>query len=408
MIESRTLTSYAVPGHAPRLDAIHCLRGLAALAVCLLHVSVATTHHFPDSITTIGNLGGFGVPVFFVISGFVVPLSLLGSGYTIRSFPRFVLRRVTRLDPPYFAVLALALLSAYAVRLMRDTPFPYRFSDVALHVGYLTGLASRPWIVSTFWTLGIEFQYYLLVGLALAVALPIARRLTTPSWRGPILIGLLIAGFLLSSEAGRRLHALITDTQMTATWFVFKNDFLLGTAALIVWRARMSPLVLIAVGALFFGVDGVEYWYYYRRLPNSPVILEWVTLVVIACLIVVAPTSWNWMRNGTGRAAAGLGTISYSLYITHPLLTGHLVARLVETGKAPTSLVGNWALVLVEVGLCVAAAAIFYWLVERPAWRWSRRLSIRPPDGSRAGARFRHADGLSNTRKTEAPAIRPA
>ena len=146
MIESRTLTSDAVPGHAPRLDAIHCLRGLAALAVCLLHVSVATTHHFPDSITTIGNLGGFGVPVFFVISGFVVPLSLLGSGYTIRSFPRFVLRRVTRLDPPYFAVLALALLSAYAVRLMRDTPFPYRFSDVALHVGYLTGLASRPWI----------------------------------------------------------------------------------------------------------------------------------------------------------------------------------------------------------------------------------------------------------------------
>jgi peptidoglycan/LPS O-acetylase OafA/YrhL len=335
----------------------------------MLHVTTGTTYTFPPSIMFVGSLGEFGVPVFFMISGFVVPLSLLGRGYTLASFPRFVLRRMMRLDPPYFATLALALLIVSAAHVSGGAPFPYHASDVALHVGYLSGLAERPWIVSTFWTLGIEFQYYILIGLALAALLPVARRVTTPTLRGPVFVGLLCAGFFVSGEIGRRLHPWLGDPRFGATWLTYKNYFMLGMAALIVWRVRRSLLTLIGVATLMFVWDhALENGYLYRG-PDGSTIYQWLALVSIAAVVVSTSTEWRWTNGRLGRAVLALGTISYSLYITHLL---------------PTSLWGNGLVVAVEAALCVGVAAVFYVFIERPAWRWSKRLRVTPVQGGPA------------------------
>src|ERR1700692_4818611 len=66
-----------------RISIIEALRGLAAVAVALFQFSGGLTSPIPNFLHSIGWLG---VDVFFVISGFVIPLSLYGRGYMLRDF----------------------------------------------------------------------------------------------------------------------------------------------------------------------------------------------------------------------------------------------------------------------------------------------------------------------------------
>src|SRR6266496_2565885 len=60
-----------------RVEIVHCLRGLAAVAVCWFHF----TGHSLGLLKQSGVYGWLGVEVFFVISGFILPYALYSSGY---------------------------------------------------------------------------------------------------------------------------------------------------------------------------------------------------------------------------------------------------------------------------------------------------------------------------------------
>ena len=75
---------------------VEYLRGLAALSVTWFHL---TNTYSLNWVRESGSLGWLGVEAFFVISGFIIPYSLHRSGYTLRDFPNFMLRRIVRLEP---------------------------------------------------------------------------------------------------------------------------------------------------------------------------------------------------------------------------------------------------------------------------------------------------------------------
>lgn len=77
---------------------VDALRGVAALAVALFHFSGQLSSPLALAFKSYGWLG---VDVFFVLSGFVISLSLQGKGYALKDFPAFLLRRLVRLEPPY-------------------------------------------------------------------------------------------------------------------------------------------------------------------------------------------------------------------------------------------------------------------------------------------------------------------
>lgn len=147
---------------------------MAALAVCWFHLT-SFTYGTPDGplyaiLRRTGTYGWLGVEVFFVISGFVIPYSLHRAGYRFNCYPTFLLKRIVRLDPPYIVTIVLVLLLGFAYALYSGRPFEIEgqtmtTTQVLLHLGYINVLFGYEWLNPSFWTLAIELQYYLLIGL---------------------------------------------------------------------------------------------------------------------------------------------------------------------------------------------------------------------------------------------------
>jgi proteic killer suppression protein len=93
--------------NVPILDS---LRAFAALSVCLFHFVCTTTDYIKTQwILDIFSVGSYGVQLFFVISGFVIPWSMYNANFKINHFFKFALKRFSRLEPPYIASLFFAI-----------------------------------------------------------------------------------------------------------------------------------------------------------------------------------------------------------------------------------------------------------------------------------------------------------
>jgi peptidoglycan/LPS O-acetylase OafA/YrhL len=315
------------------LGILDALRGLAALSVAIFHF----THQSSGFLQRVGSYGWLGVEAFFVISGFVIPLSLYRAKYRLRKHWRtYLAKRITRLDPPYLVSIAVVIALAYASALSGQFrgPKPHvSVSQLLLHFGYLNTFAGRPWLNPVYWTLAIEFQYYLL----LAVLYPV---LTRTSWwiRVSTLTALCAAAVAIPNPS-----------------FVFHymGLFALGIATFYLHTRVISrPLYLTSVVLLEILI------YLTMGLPEA-------TVGLIAALIIAFVRFKPW------QPLAFLGTVSYSLYLLHIPIG----SRVVHLGERLPSFPGASLVVTVAaLGASLISAYIFYRLIERPAQSWSRRL----------------------------------
>lgn len=327
-----------------RIEMIDVLRGLAALMVTWWHVFDHDVRYLADDrlqwfglvTATHGNLG---VYIFFAISGFVIPVSAVGSGRSI-VYGRALLKRMVRLYPPFAVSLAFAvavLLTAPLVPGFAGRPVAIPAGAVALNAVYLAPFFGVAWINPVFWTLLVEVQYYLLIYALLRHI----DRVPPP---------MLATGAAVVALVPLALHsfALILD---------FTDCFAAGFIAFLVFDRRVSSRagVLAAI------------------VPLAVVIAD----KGIVAAVLVALTALLCARRGTApRLLVWLGTISYSLYLTHYFVgtkAFRLALRFVPAGDGGVILAYALA-----IAACLLGAVIFYHLAERPAIRWSNRISARP------------------------------
>ena len=164
-----TFSRESLTSNPHRLAVLDVLRGVASFGVCWFHVTNGNVSFLPAGfLKASGAYGWLGVEVFFVISGFVIPFALQRARYQIGDCGMFVLKRVARLDPPYFTTIALIIILGYASSRapgFHGEPFSFSMKQTLLHVGYLNAFFGLPWLNPVFWTLALEFQYYLLMAL---------------------------------------------------------------------------------------------------------------------------------------------------------------------------------------------------------------------------------------------------
>lgn len=325
---------------ARKIEVVEYLRGMAALAVTWFHL---TNSYSTDSwVRVSGSLGWLGVEVFFVISGFVIPLALARTyeHYSIRDFPNFLGRRIARIEPPYLVSVALTIalwhLSSATPGFAGQDP-DWTAPQLLAHAFYLVPLTDRTWLQPVYWTLAWEFAFYLVMG----VVFPLIGRSASLS------AALLLTGLLLLAVTA----ALISPYALlfVAGFWVFRS---IDEAASV--SARTTG---VACAALAMVVAGME----------SPALAVTGSLTALA---MIALREWRAPRCLHG-VLATLGTLSYSLYLTHVPVGG----RVVNLGKrfvdAPAA---EMVLSLVALGVSLAFAWLFHRWIEAPAVRASRRI----------------------------------
>jgi len=144
-----------------RLKFVDGLRGVAAVLVMLYH-QVGRT-----SVGALTHRGYLGVAIFFVLSGFVITAVVGARPISAGFLGRFALRRMIRLDIPYWLNIVVALaLMVLAARMGVPQP-SIRLAQVAAHLVYLQEILGYAEISRVYWTLCLEVQFYLALILLL-------------------------------------------------------------------------------------------------------------------------------------------------------------------------------------------------------------------------------------------------
>lgn len=335
----------ALPAKNRVFHSVTTVRGLAALAVCWFHMGLWSDVLPPGVLRYSAGLGWLGPHIFFIVSGFVVPWSLYIVGYRWRDAHRYLARRIVRLDPPYFATIALVLALGYlgAKVGLREGGVDPDAVRVASHLAYLTGIVGERWYNPVFWTLAIEFQFYLALGLFFPF---VASRRRAVRWAA--------MGFCLA---------------------VFVP---LAGAAQTVWLTGYLPLFML--GFLLFQYNAGLIRKHELWLWALPLLAIAATFTYMLSLLAFAAFGLMLEDRFRNRISEFLGKISYSLYLIH-MPVGIPVVRLTERFADGPG--GHVAVSLTAMLFCVSASWVFYYAVERPSIRLARRISLQPGGGAR-------------------------
>jgi len=309
------------------------------LGVCLVHFGGLGL--FGNSmISTIFSSGQLGVYVFFVISGFIIPYSLYHSEYKVSNFLNYILRRSVRIDPPYFVAILLTLLLSYLVTIRPGyvgAGFHFNMLQLLAHVTYTVPLTNYVWYSHVFWTLCIEFQFYIFIGLMM-----------------PIL-----------SKSSFGITILILSFISTSSFAHFdKSYYCIST---------YSPVFCIGIITHCFKVGELSSIQFFLSLFIFCVIeylqsngLTIPAISVVTALIIAYSNYSNPVLNFIGK-------ISYSLYITHGLIVtifGFIAKRyLMNIGT-------KFLFLSIELLVACAIAYLFYSIVEERFIGISKKLII--------------------------------
>lgn len=348
-----------------RLAFLDFLRGFAALSVAYFHILLylAAVDHPPNQtilwITTeLFALGQIGVIVFFAISGFVIPYSLLST--SLYPVTRFSISRFFRLYPAYWLSIGLALIFM---------PETHSVETVLANFTMLQQFFGKTNIIGLYWTLQIELIFYFLCAALFMTGFLFNKRA----------IIIIAVGLLAVSAVGGIVRGwlqvklpLALPLGLAVMFFGFLwRDAVLSRCAT---SRRYSKIFLAAFSILMpivcitgyntdmgFG----ETWYRYLLSYAAALIIFMIFTTRIRINI---------------RVFSYLGRISYSLYLFHPIVIAAAAGGL---GEHLSTLSPHLAVVLILVATVLLSAAI-YELLEKPAIELGKSLIRRRETASSA------------------------
>lgn len=410
------------------IAALDGVRGLACLIVVAYHITLVTTQDLPlwnpskmpSIVSALAFSGDTGVNLFFILSGFLLFLPYARAMLFEQTWPsirNFYIRRALRILPAYYVSLFLMIL-LFRPEFMQ----PKRLGDLFMFL--ILFMDSSPTafkaINGPFWTLAVEWQFYLLLPLlAFGIAL-LVRRLRSPQERmimlalclGAVMvwgIGTRYMGIYLTLHPSQTFHLPHTVIKWGLFFFYgvptsglhgkYLEDFAIGMliSALYIFGqqagahsifrrffARISPLLFVAgVAFLLFMVA----WKYTQRdLTSYPMFAHMqvlytyigefnfglgyglcVTAILFGAKWLAHPFAWTPLR--------WIGLLSYGLYMWHLLLlesfTKYVVTYLQNWQHlALYFLYWGWVFVFI-----LPAVLLLFALVEKPWVQLGDRLT---------------------------------
>jgi peptidoglycan/LPS O-acetylase OafA/YrhL len=352
-----------------RLAELDALRGVAVLMVLAFHYTTRFGQLFPQAASGASfPLGAYGVQLFFIISGFVIVMTLDRSERAVD----FLVARFSRLYPAYWAAIlaTTALLWALAGPLE-----PAGARQLAANFTMLHGFFKVPSVDGVYWTLQVELLFYAASLAVFAAGLLRRTHLVALAWLA--LSALFYSPLWAVHIAGKPFAGLAVEL-LNLEYAPF---FVIGIVFYRVYRregaASVNYAVIAAALALIF------------LTQPGPISV----LIAAACGVL-----WSLTRGGLRamrfRPLVFVGTISYSLYLLHQNIGYAVMLQLVDRGWSPAAATALAAC----VSLTMATALTF--LVECPALHAIRRKYKLLREGARPSRRrFQPVAGAMNARQ---------
>jgi peptidoglycan/LPS O-acetylase OafA/YrhL len=347
------------PRPGRRLAGLDGLRGLAALYVVVNHVFLRAFPGYPvDNAPFWAGwfiYGRFAVLVFIVLSGFSLALAPARAGWRLDGISAYARRRARRILPPYWAALAFSLAVAWLI-----VPQPFRgvpdLESVLVNGLLVQNIVGAPTPNAAFWSIAVEAQLYLL----LPVLLLLVRKRGAAAMVATVALVVAVVGVVGPHVARLDTFVIESPPDLAAL-------FALGIASAGIVSAgparRSWPWPWVALAAAVPVFAAIAWLGSVWTLDN----LYWVDLALapaIACLLVSLATGRpvSLVRLLDTRPLRGLGSCSYSLYLTHaPIIA--IVYGLIVAGRlhqGPAAFLVSLAIVLpLTIAFARGFAAVF-------------------------------------------------
>lgn len=339
------------------IKSIQCLRGLAAFAVVFLHASSTAENHNIIAPGLNGlRVGGWGVDLFFVISGFIMITITDDAVHGWRKSSRFWMKRFLRLAPLYWLVTIMVV----AISILLPGATEYKpsmghifFSFLFIPSTDLRGIVAPPLGVG--WSINYEVYFYLCFGFIL-----LFRR----GYQLPLLLtwAVIMPAIGLITKPVIPYLAMATDARL---W-----EFAAGACVAFAFSRKFIPspnfcrLLLVTGFILIIGFNVLAH-------DVNPVLTLGIPSVMIvagaAGLECSQDDVFNWPL------FIGLGDCSYSLYLSHIVVLAAFGKAVAYSGLP--IYVSGYLLFLIEMGAAVLCGWLLFSWIERPLHQWSSSMT---------------------------------
>jgi peptidoglycan/LPS O-acetylase OafA/YrhL len=292
------------------LKGLNGIRIIAAMGVVTSHIG-GSLKDFGFNYTWSTYLAGYGVTMFFALSGFLITYLLLVEKTRIGhiNIKAFYVRRILRIWPLYYFYLLLAIITIYF------------FMPAELHGGifyYIVLFANIPFtfqfslpLISHYWSLGVEEQFYLFWPWVVSKSKNLLRFLFFFIF---IFVAVKLGSRYLDARSSyhwpyQLIHVTRFDCMaigaVGAILFEKKNDFFLRISySVIAQLAAWGSILLLA----------------FNKFHLASVIDSEIIAVMTVILIVNVSANPKSLINLEKPIFDFLGKISYGIYVYHPLI----------------------------------------------------------------------------------------
>ncbi|MDE2578775.1 MAG: acyltransferase [Hyphomicrobiales bacterium] len=343
-----------------KLHYIQALRGLAATLVLFDHILTTLIKYgdIPASYAPLfARLGGVGVSIFFVISGFIMMHMEGEGGHAPQAARTFLLKRIIRIAPVYW--LATALSFVLLVLVKKPEP-PIYLAKSLLFIPYFSSVEQAMYpVVAQGWTLNYEMVFY----LAFAAAMMAPGRL-----------GFLALTALFGALAALGATGIFGPTgNVGATVMGFYADpiillFPIGMGVALAQRRwprlfENSYPMLVAIGLV-----ALDIMIFANASLHENALATLTTFAISIASVGVCAMHGGQPVGWSSRLWEMLGDSSYSLYLFHTLVLAVLNRTLDAHGLWRAGLYISTAFI-VATGVAYA----IYGFIEKPVTERLRR-----------------------------------
>ncbi|GAB4178069.1 MAG: acyltransferase [Rhodocyclaceae bacterium] len=318
-----------------RLYGLDGLRGLAALAVVVFHYSVKYDQVYGEAaragLPFAFVAGQYGVELFFMISGYVIFMTLDKTKHAAD----FLVSRFSRLYPAYWVALAATFAVLYAGALPDKR---VGFGQLAANLSMVQSFMGVRHVDGVYWSLQIELVFYLWMLLFWATGL--LRH-----------VACIVVAWVCASALVHLRPELLGEWQTDAMrWLILRYvpHFAIGMAVFLWSARRLSTAASAGLVAL-------------SLLAVKPASDPYRFLVSVA----LAPVFWiavsGQFRLFESRILVFLGAISYPLYLLHQNIGYAIIRGLIRSGW------NGVAAAAFAIAVSIACAWLLHRLVEAPA-----------------------------------------